>query len=65
MKILTLPIAKSPLSKNKIIPKKRKVMPKPARPTPISEKKRRNIVVLTNHKVEYIYILVATRVVAA
>ena len=36
-KILTLPIASSPLSKNNSIPRNKKAIPNPASPTPISE----------------------------
>jgi len=36
---ITFPTARSPLSNSKIMPKKRKATPKPARPTPISAKK--------------------------
>jgi len=35
---LTLPIAMSPLSKKKMIPRKEKNIPKPVRPRPISDK---------------------------
>ena len=37
--LLTFPMAKSPLSKRKIMPRNRKPTPKPANPTPISETK--------------------------
>lgn len=36
-RLLTFPIARSALSKNRIIPKKRKNTPKPVNPIPISE----------------------------
>ena len=36
--LLTFPIANNPLSKKKRTPMKRKAIPKPARPTPISER---------------------------
>lgn len=39
--ILTFPNASSPLSKKNKTPKKRNVIPKPARPTPISGQKRK------------------------
>ena len=35
---ITLPMARSPLSKSRRTPRKRKATPKPARPTPISAK---------------------------
>lgn len=40
---LTLPMAKSPLSKKRITPRKIKVTPKAANPTPISEIKKKYI----------------------
>lgn len=39
-KILTLPIARSPLSNRSITPRNRNDIPKPARPTPISIEKK-------------------------
>ena len=35
---LTFPMARSPLSKSSMTPRKRKATPNPARPTPISAK---------------------------
>jgi hypothetical protein len=38
--ILTFPIASNPLSKKNIIPRNKKAIPKPASPTPISERRK-------------------------
>ena len=42
---LTFPMANNPLSKNSMIPKNKNAIPKPANPTPISEK--RPILIIT------------------
>ena len=41
-KRLTFPMAKRPLSKRRMTPRKRKVTPNPAKPTPISGKRSLN-----------------------
>lgn len=43
---LTFPIARSALSKNSIIPKKRKNTPNPVKPIPISVKQKK---IITTH----------------
>ena len=40
---LTLPIARSPLSKKKTIPRKEKNTPKPVRPSPISDEDKMHV----------------------
>lgn len=40
MTTLTLPMANKPLSKKNMIPRNRKAIPNPAKPTPISEKNK-------------------------
>ena len=48
MDVLTLPIARSPLSKNNITPRNRNAIPKPASPTPISAMESTGTNILTD-----------------
>lgn len=55
--ILTLPIAKRPLSNSNNMPKNKNDMPKPAKPTPISVKYKKQIIriLVDNKPIMYIY----------
>lgn len=47
---LTFPIASKPLSKKSRMPKNMKATPIPAKPAPISEKTKNNVVHIMEHK---------------